>query len=190
MADYIRAQVKGLNELKQNFSNLTDELQKKGIFTATASGGRILREEVRRGAANVVAIRTGRLISSVFLVRDKKQSGNDRAIYHVGVKAGKKFNRPRRGLKGKNHDAFYWKFIEFGHFTRVSGVRGRMGKVKKFAKFLAAVNNGKPPKWISPKPFVRPALASAYDRIVSAIRDSIASSIKRAAARSKRIGKK
>jgi HK97 gp10 family phage protein len=175
----IRCKVEGLDELAAALEQLPQDLADRALRQATAAGAALIREEAKARAPRD----TGKLISATYITRDRGQSGDgNREIYHVGVRAGKRAQRI--GRKRLNLDAFYWKFIEFGHFVRARGdsVRG-VGRTIKRA--IARTING-PPRYISGKPFLRPALESKRLDVVERIKTVLAARIKRFAAQAKK----
>lgn len=150
--------VKGLAELRQVMRALPDDLAGKALQGAVASGAAAVRNEVTTRAP----IRTGKLQRAVYMVRDKALTTLTRAVYHVGVRSGKKWRSrtitagKRAGQTTSDRDAFYWRFLEFG--------------TSKMAK----------------RPFLRPAFEAKKEEAVDAIKERLATRIKRYTSRLRR----
>jgi HK97 gp10 family phage protein len=160
--------VQGLDLLARNLRGLTDDMRQRGLRSATAAAAVLVRDEARTRAP----VETGKLREALYVVRDRAQESDESAVYHVGVRAGKKAQRI--GKKKKNLDAFYWKFVEFGHFTRAPGAKRSDSKVKRtLRRALHKV------RFIAARPFLRPALEHSRDRVVAKIAQVLAARIRR-----------
>lgn len=134
-------EVKGLKELEAKLLAMGQKVGLKAIRTALVSGAQIIKQD----AMARVPVDTGRLKKSLLVKKLSKPNPFKEQVI-VGVRSGKK-------LQKTNRDAFYWKFLEFGHKDR-SG------------------------KGISPTPFIQPAFEtkknSAMDRIKVVLQKKIA----------------
>lgn len=171
----IRGKMEGLEALAQNLRDLGAEVGGRFQRAGTAAGSAVVRNE----AAAHAPVLTGKTKAAVFMVRDRQQSGNGVEVYHIGVRSGKKAQRI--GKKKLNLDAWYWKFNELGHFARHALSRRRDSSGKRLLKQAIAR-----PRWISAKPFLRPALEHKRQEAAEKVRDTIASRIRNWAARLRR----
>lgn len=165
----VRCKVEGLQELSKALEALPKDLAEKALRQATAAGAAIVRDEAKARAPRD----TGKLISAAFVSKDKQQTDELRAVYHVGIRSGKRFRA--RGKKGADRDAFYWKFLEFGHFTRHASSQRRDSRLKRFAKRAVA----KGVRFIAGRPFLRPALETKRAEVVERIKQVLAARIRR-----------
>jgi hypothetical protein len=86
-----------------------------------------------------------------------------REVFKVGVRQCK---RARSfGKSGQKLDAFYAKWVEYGHFARVPH---EMTKTAKAAGRMLGVA-----KWVAPHPFMRPAIAAKQADALRAMQDYV-----------------
>lgn len=168
----IRAKVEGLDELAKALEQLPEDLAERALRQATAAGAVIVRDEAKARAPRD----TGKLVSAAFVKKDGGQTDDLRAVYHIGIRAGKSARRV--GRKKLDLDAYYWKFVEFGHFTRHAGSNRRDSTVKRLAKRAFA----KSVRFISGRPFLRPALETKRAEVIERIRSVLEARIRRLAA--------
>lgn len=110
--------VAGLADLKRALELLPQRVAKNALRGAVNAGATVIRKE----AAMLAPVRTGRMKRAVYQKWIREQSGPTQATYYVAVRAGKQYRAitKRRRVKGQtvvvtsNQDAFYWKFVEFG----------------------------------------------------------------------------
>jgi len=172
----IRAKVEGLDELAKALEELPQDLAERALRQATAAGAAIVRDEARARAPRD----TGKMIAAAFVKKDGGQTDDVRAVYHVGIRAGKRARS--LGKKKLNLDAFYWKFVEFGHFTRHAGSKRSDSTLKRAAKRALA----KGVRFVSGRPFLRPALEMKQAEVIEKIRSVLEARIRRFASRAKR----
>ncbi len=146
--------VEGLAELKQVLERtLPDRLQGKALQGALAKAVRPIVQQAR----TLAPVDTGRLRLAIYSKRSKfSKRGHESRI--VAVRRGKKAQK-------RDRDAFYWKFVEFGHMTRAS-------------KKVAGV-----PRFIPARPFMRPAFEANKLKALEIVRTELAGEIKKVAAR-------
>ncbi len=137
MADEVR--VEGLEELRDTLlKRLPEALQGKALQGALAKAAR----PIVATAKSLAPTKSGRLKHAIYSARDKS-STKTRESRIIGVRRGRKFQKTDR-------DAYYWKFIEFGHAAIKTKRAKGLGSEKSgfFGKEVHAV---------PPKPFMRPA---------------------------------
>lgn len=133
--------VAGLAELGKRLRELEPKLARKHLKRAVVAGARLVRDEARL----LAPVDRGILRKSVIVKYAPERSRNGKATYVVTVRRGKKYQKVMRKVRGmtveQNLDAFYWRYLEFG--TR----------------------------YISPRPFMRPAFEMRKFQVVDVIRD-------------------
>ena len=99
--------VDGLSRLAHILEELPKNVARNCLRTAVSSGAALIRDE----AKNRAPVDTGEMRRDIMIKRER--SDNQRAIYSVFVRAGK---RSRLSGKGRDvsKDSFYWRFVEFG----------------------------------------------------------------------------
>lgn len=141
-------QVHGLRELREALiRKVPENMQGKVLQKALSAGA----TPMLRTARQLVPVRTGVLKRAIHAMRSKLNSNGVFEERIIRVRWGKrqqKFNR----------DAFYWRFIEFGH---------RAGNTQ-----------------VQPRPFLRPAFDTnkriSLDLIVKSLRKSLTEAAKKA----------
>jgi HK97 gp10 family phage protein len=103
MADTMKLEVLGLQELEQKLREFGPRLAKNGLRAAVAAGARVVANEAKRNAP----VDTGTLKRAVYLKQIREESNASQQTFFVGVRHGK-------GEKKKNRDGFYFPFVEFG----------------------------------------------------------------------------
>ena len=137
-------QVLGLSELKNKMLTLGYKINRQALKSALVAGAK----EIKKEAMALAPVKTGRMRNAIYIKKMGKPNPFQENVI-VGVRSGKR-------LQKRNLDAFYWKFIEFGHLTRPKG------KSRSKAGRISAITNGA--KMIPAHPFVRPAFESAKGR--------------------------
>lgn len=108
--------IEGFDVLAKKLREITPALRKKVVRNALAAGGRLVRDEARRGAPvlqpkNASPYRTPGLLKKAVSLRNSKTArrAGDIGVY-VNVRPAK---AGARGAKSRT-DPFYWRFQEFG----------------------------------------------------------------------------
>lgn len=150
--------VSGLKELVAAIKGLPTELGGKALQGAVAAAAGKVRDDVKRRAP----VDTGKLREAVYMVRDKQLTTPFRAVYHVGVRAGRKWRSKtlKSGKRTTDRDAFYWRWVEFGTKDQ--------------------------PK----RPFLRPGFEAQKDAAVEVIKTTLATRIRRYTARLQKAARK
>lgn len=168
--------IAGLEELKWRLSAVPQKVEAKVVRGAMVESARIIRDQARENApfyhgdVQQGAPPPGTLKKSIIIKYIPEKSGNGRFVYYVAVRHGKKYQKT--GKKQINRDAFYWYFVEFGHYTRPAGggsfdrhkrATGRFGSAQQVANFekFAGV------RFVPPVSFMRRAFASKSSAAVS-----------------------
>lgn len=116
--------IKGLKELQEQLKLFPANVSKNVMRTAVRRGAEVLHEACRRMAPELQvddrhqspAIK-GLLKSAVYHKLIAEFSNDLQQTYFVGVRRGKKSNNVKvKGGSVVNMNAYYWTWIEFGHF--------------------------------------------------------------------------
>lgn len=157
--------IEGLDEIKTRMRLLTPRLQGNALQSALTKGARIIVNQAR-----AMAPRDKGVLRRAIYQAKSKFSTLIRPSRIIAVRQGKK-------QQTKNRDAFYWRFIEFGH-----------GVIRaKYAKVLGTPAKGFFGKEVAAqpaRPFMRPAFDSKKFEALEAFRVSLKDEVE------KRIAKK
>lgn len=164
-------EVAGLRELRETLTRtLPDKLQGKALQGALSKAALPILRTARAHAP----VKTGRLRKAIYAFRDR-QSTRTREARLISVRSGRRFQK-------RDRDAYYWKWIEFGHGVikrKKGGVLGRPNK-----GFF-----GSEVKAVPARPFMRPAFEAkkmeALEIFRRTLKDQIEKVAKRAFERSK-----
>jgi HK97 gp10 family phage protein len=148
----------GLDQVQQNL------LQLPGMFadslrSAANTGATVIKNEVVARAPEDKGI----LKSAIYQKHIEELSGLDRQVYFVSWRKG----------KSSELDAFYGKWVEYGHWyvpKKPKGVR---------AKEHRAANRN---VFVSAHPFLRPAFDTQKEAALSAMRSKLAENVRKAIA--------
>lgn len=185
MADEVRAEWTGLQDLLSDLRELPQAIQKRVLKGTLATGARIIRDEARRLAPVYVEFNTatgdfkpisdkhppaGTLKKAIYFSRLVGECTSTRETWIVGVHSGKKFRAVSRGSgKGRyseNQDAFYASWVEYGHYTRTPGMTSQQHR-----KARGGVDIYLGARWIPPQPFMRPAFDLKKEAAFQAMRE-------------------
>jgi HK97 gp10 family phage protein len=144
--------VTGLRELREALTKTIPlEMQGKVLQQALAAGTKL----TVAAAKSKAPVKTGRLRTAIYALRDKRNSKPTYESRLVAVRSGKSQQKHGR-------DAFYWKFVEFGHRVRGDKKGGS----------------------VPANPFMRPAFEStktaALEAIVAKLRQRLADAARKA----------
>lgn len=158
--------VKGLAELREALMRtIPAEMQGKVLQKALGAGTRITVAEARMRAP----VKTGRMKKAIYATRDKAESKPAFESRAVLVRRGKRAQK-------SNRDAYYWKFVEFGH--RTGAKKGQyLEKNGRRSKGRAVKATG----MVAPQPFMRPAFEASKYRANDAIAQALGKAIEDAA---------
>ena len=168
-----QVEIKGLRELRTALvSTIPANMQGKVLQKALAAGTALTVRQARANAPR----KTGRLARAIYAARSKFDSKPTLESRVVGVRRGKKYQK-------SNKDAYYWKFVEFGHRigTRKSGYLAKEHGRSQLERFRGA--GGESRGFVPARPFLRPAFEATKQRASLAIRDRLAELLKQAAKR-------
>lgn len=118
MSTSVTFRIDGLAEILRKLQQLPDRVERRVVRRAVAAGAALMRDQAIANApvytGNVAAGHPppGTLKKSVYMKYINELSGPARTVYFVGVRHGK--TRQSVGKAGRNLDAYYFKFVEFG----------------------------------------------------------------------------
>lgn len=164
--------LEGLDEIRNTLKTLPQELQDKVLRVAVGRAAKPLVDAAKMFARR--SERTGALRESIGAIVKKGKKGGVYAVvgprrgYYRGGKALKK-GADRRGA---DQPANYAHLVEFGHVA-VAPIKGTTRR-KKTAR---GPQSG--PRFVSPKPFMRPALLASADRVEAEMAEGVAAGIER-----------
>jgi HK97 gp10 family phage protein len=110
--------IAGLAELQRKLLELPQRVGRNVLRHAVAAGAAVMRDEAKanapvyQGTVGKDHPAPGTLQKSVYMKYINELSGPERTVYFVGVRHGKA--RQSVGKSGKNLDAYYFRFVEFG----------------------------------------------------------------------------
>lgn len=162
--------IEGLRELREALlRTIPAELQGKTLQKALGAGTALVVRDAKARAP----VDTGRLRKAIYAVRNKQNSNGVFEERVVTVRRGKKFQKTSR-------DAYYWKFVEFGH--RTGAGKGKYLKKVDRPGGRGVVSTGVVPA----KPFLRPAFESQKRPALEAITKRLGAEIEKAAAKARK----
>jgi len=167
MTDSVTVKVKGLDALLAELQTLPQALQTRVMKGAVATGASVIRKKAialapqSTGSVSEGHPPPGTLKKAIYQVRLSQACTATREVWKVDVRRGKKARSV--GKKGTNLDAYYALWVEFGHYARVPH---EMTKTAKAAGRMLGVA-----KWVPPRPFMRPAVATSSQEALAAMRD-------------------
>ncbi len=144
----VEIKMEGLQELQKRLLELPDKLGGNVLSSALGAAATVIQNEAKTRvviAEKPYKLYTGQTASPGWL-RDQiikkrvKDSGNTAQTIIT--------------IKGKGANAFFWRFIEFGHFYVPKGSRNAS---RKWTKQTHAG------EWVAARPFMRPAFAMAKE---------------------------
>jgi len=140
---------------------------------------------------------TGTLARSIYRKYIRELSNQETKVYFVGPRQGKMYRK--MGKKQVSKDAYYARWVEYGHFSRppgthainrrgVSGkwmkgdiVANRLPRTKDRTTQLESMVAAGTIKWIPPHPFMRPAFDVKKNAAVDAMGQVLGAGIAAAA---------
>ena len=105
----------------------------------------------------------GTLKRAIFQARMTDQCSLTKEVWMVGVRTGNKSTQKGSAMP----DAFYAKWVEFGHFTRTPRGAGTQKARRAAARASGAA------RWVPPQPFMRPAFDASQAAALQAMADYI-----------------
>jgi HK97 gp10 family phage protein len=165
--------IEGLDALKSKLAGLSDKIERRYVYVATAAAAGTIKDAVIarapewHGEVSKGHPPPGTLKRAISIGRTKGLGGG-RVGYYVFVKSGKK-----EAAKKKGSDAYYWKWVEFGHYAvGTHGFKKRSTSRGRSAEEESRTANGTA-RWIAPDPFMRSAFDAQWQNAVARFRDKL-----------------
>ena len=183
-------QLQGFAELAAGLRELPNKVARTILSKAVSAGALVVQQEMVK---NAEAIRdTGTLARSIYRKYIREQSGPEKKVFFVAPRQGKKFQK--MGKKQISKDAYYARWLEFGHFTRPPGTHLNKQGLTRANKIGRKSNRGGVDnaaladqvqsgtvKWVPAQPFMRPAFDVKREASIDAMRQVLAAGITQAA---------
>lgn len=162
--------VKGLNEFQKALAQLPKNIARNVLRGAVAAGANVIHKEAQRLAPEYEGDDPrpdkGLIKRAVYHKQITELSNEFVQTYFVGVRRGRKSTVKVKGQK-VIVDAYYWTWLEFGHFYVPPGIqKGKGTSVKNKAHRAYAHANG---IWVAPRSFMRPAFNTKKDEAINAM---------------------
>ena len=157
--------VEGLKELSDALQKLPEAIAKNALRGSVNAAAAVIRDEAKRLAPVMPEAMPshqppGTLKRSIIVKQIPEKSSVIQQTFYVTVRQGKKYQA--QGKKGnKSQDAYYAKWVEFGHFfvpPKAAGISWKKHRQQNQAKFVPA------------HPFLRPAFESKKEEAVQALK--------------------
>jgi HK97 gp10 family phage protein len=145
-----------VQDLLLDLQALPQTIQTRVMKGAVATGASVIRKEAIRLAPTYTGDVAdghpppGTLKKAIYQTRLPSQCTPTQEVWKVDVRRGKAARNTRRGKGVANLDAFYAKWVEFGHYTRVPHAMTKTAKAAGRALGVA--------RYVPPHPFMRPAV--------------------------------
>jgi HK97 gp10 family phage protein len=155
MAD---AQWQGLDEFTENLKSL-QHVMGDALRSAANTGATIIKNEVAARAPEDKGI----LKAAIYQKHIPEQSGDDRQVYHVSWRKGRK----------SETDAYYGYWVEYGHWyvpSKPAGVSQKAHRAANRAVFVPA------------HPFLRPGFEAGKVPALEAMRSKMSENVRKAIA--------
>lgn len=152
--------------IKQVVEKVGDAAGESALRSAGVAGAAVFREEAKRNA--LAHRKTGVLYNNIIIKRAEEESdGARRQTYLVTVRTGK---------YGGDGDAFYWRFVEFGH--RFVPPKPKKGKGSSWKAHRKAAELEYGTSSAPAYPFMRPAYESKKQEAAAAVQAELSRKIK------------
>ncbi|WP_229722336.1 HK97 gp10 family phage protein [Xylophilus rhododendri] len=140
----------------QRLDGLGEAMGESALRQAAVAGARVFQDDARLRAP----VRSGVLARNIIIKHIPEQSEADRLqVYFVTV---------RHGSFGQDGDAFYWRWVEFGHQKSRPKAAGT-----SWAGHRAAMQLEFGSSRVAARPYMRPAFESRRDAALQAMRDRL-----------------
>lgn len=170
MADFISVDIKGLEEITAALRLLPERIAANALRGAVRAGAEVIKAEailrapVWTGPMAEGHPPPGTLKRAIYSRYMYELSSKTQAVQRVTVRKG----RPRSKREGSLPDAYYWTWVEFGHWwVPKAGTTRRARRLGVLASQLGA-------KWIPAHPFMRPAYEAKREAAVHAFAQYLA----------------
>ena len=177
MSDGVAASITGLEGLMAELRALPALMQQRVIRGAVGTGANIIKREAVvlapewTGPVSKGHPPPGTLKRAIYAARLMDKCTSTTEVWIVGVRSGKAArhygtkNSKAGPTQGKNLDAYYGRWVEYGHHVRASK------SDKKNLHSGAVLKTGA--YSVAPKPYMRPAFETKKNEAVQAMQDYI-----------------
>lgn len=166
--------IKGLDEFQRALEQLPKGIAKNVLRGAVAAGANVLHKEAEHLAPEYEGDDPrpdkGLIKRAVYHKQITERSSEFMQTYFVGVRRGKKSTVKVKGRK-VSVDAYYWTWLEFGHFYVPKQADNIPGGHLPQSMHRALSKSGPGAIWVEPRSFMRPAFAIAKDEALKAMID-------------------
>jgi hypothetical protein len=164
--------VTGMDALKAALLQLPTKIGQNVLRGAASRGAEVIKAQVIRNAPVLQGVDrhnpphvTGLLKAAVYKKHIPEESNDLLETFYVGVREGKQTGKFKYAVKTSAGmalvDAYYWKWIEFGHFyVPPRPINPTTGKAVKQLWHREHTRATGAAVWVSEKPFLRPAYFS------------------------------
>lgn len=172
MTDAVTFDVPGLADMLAELSRLPEVMQRRVVRGAVATGCSVIRREVAARAPEFTGDVAqghpppGTLKRAVYQARLVDQCTGTAEVWTVGVRAGKR----------QRADAFYARWVEYGHYTRTPAGPGTRAARRAVARASGTA------RWVPARPYFRPAFDAKRNEAMQAMQDYITENLPLAAA--------
>jgi hypothetical protein len=160
--------VTGLDALKAALLQLPTNIGRNVLRGAASRGAEVIKGQVIRNAPVLQGIDrhnpphvSGLLKAAVYQKQIPEESNDLLQTFYVGVREGKQRGKFKYAVQTSAGmalvDAFYWKWIEFGHFYVPPRPRNALGRLVKQSSHRENSHASGAAVWVAAKPFLRPA---------------------------------
>lgn len=163
--------VKGLDEFQKALEQFPKNIARNVLRGAVSAGATVIQKEAIHLAPEYEGedprAERGRLKANIFRKQAREASNEMVQTYIVGVKSGKESGKYKIVVNGKVTylDAYYWWWVENGHFYVPPGLVSGKGSSVPNKKHREAARARA--VWIAPRSFLRPAFAIAKDEALN-----------------------
>lgn len=137
------------SNMVQQMLNLQVEIQEQALRSAAHQGSLVFYNEAKQRAP---VGPTGRLRDSIYRKHVSSKSNADRQVYHVGPNKSK---------------APHWHLVEYGYMQPYVVVKLQNGE------WRTTKRRRDQPKFIPPKPYMRPTYLSKRDQVLARMRETM-----------------
>jgi HK97 gp10 family phage protein len=162
VSDGVTVKVEGLDALVQELRKLSRATQERIVKGAMAKSASVIRREaiarapVWTGEVSQGHPPPGTLKRAIYQARMVMKCTDEFEVWTVNVKQGKNARNTKRGKTTMNLDAFYARWVEYGHYTRAPASAGATGAARRRA-VAQGTQLVKGARFVLPQPFMRPA---------------------------------
>lgn len=173
MSDGIEVKLTGMDSLLAELRNLPASIRERVLIGAVAKAATVIKDEAVRlapewhGTVAKGHPPPGTLKRAIYSARLMDQCTDTFEARIVSVRSGKFYSAVKvKGGGTVNKDAFYARWVEYGHYTRTPGMTKQ-----QHAKARGGVDLYTGAKWVPPRPFLRPAFDTKKGEAGDAMRE-------------------